>query len=349
MAVLKPKVTQPQRHQKIPALIDEVSKSKKENTLLTEYLDELSNRQVPDTYKSGREGQLKLAKALRDRDLFTDVEERESGDFILYGAEGDFSPVDFIAFRMGITKILYNQSYQTGNDDIISGLKREEAKKITAFTQKSAYAPVIAFSLNDLCRAGYGELTDVHRKKQASIIHNLRLKDYRLMAPNGDILEIPVINQLARYIRKRDGAIYYILQLNPLWNDWAKGWAEIPQDYSQRLAALPIKRTEALLLLSELLLIADKRKPLHRNISTLLDELQLTDAYRKDAKRTEEQLISYFEGMITTGVIKSYEVQKGKVKRRVAITKVTFNFDPNFTKRRNSETKGYKPKRKQKR
>lgn len=333
------------RLQKIPTLIDAVKASGKENTTLTEYLDELSEIVVPDTYKSGREGQLKLAKALRDRDLFTESNEKESGDFILYGTEGDFSPVDFIAFRMGITKLLYNQSYQMGNADILSGLKREEAVKVTYHTQKTTYAPIITFSLNDLCRAGYGELTHEQRKKQAAIIQKLRVKDYRLLCPNGDILEIPVINQLARYTRKRDGAIYYILQLNPLWNDMAKGWAEIPQDYSQRLAALPIKRTEALLLLSELLLHADKRKPLHRYIATLLEELQLTEAYRKDAKRTEEQLLSYFEAMITTGAIKSYEVEKGKVKRRIAITKVTFHFDPSFKKWQNKPTKGGKAKK----
>lgn len=346
MAGFRPKNNESiHRLQRIPELIDEVNKSGEENTILTEYLDELSEKSVPDTYKSGRVGQLILAKAQKDRNLFTDVWERESGDFVLYGTEGDFSPVDFIAFRTGVSKILYNQSFQSGNEDLISGLKREEAKRISAFSKKSTYAPVIAFSLNDLCRAGYGELTHEQRKKQAAIIQNFRLKDYPLMAPNGDILELPIINQLARYIRKRDGAIYYILQLNPFWNDMAKGWAEIPQDYSQRLAALPIKRTEALLLLSELLIYTDKRKPLHRNIGTLVEELQLTDAYKKDAKRTEEQLISYFEGMITTGVIKSYEVEKGKVKRRIAITKVTFHFDPSFRKRKHIDTKGKKAKK----
>lgn len=329
MAKLRPEKGK-NNFQRIPELIDEVRKSGEENTTLTEYLDELSTQYVPDTYLSSRAARFELAKI--QRNLFTDIEERESGNFIIYGTNGEFSPIDFIAFRRGITQILYNQSFQMGNEDIYSGLKREEAKNVSQLINSSAYAPVIAFSLNELCRAGYGEVTPQQRKKLSAIIKALRGRDFPVMYSNGDIAELAIMSQLVRYIRKKDGAIFYILQLNPIWNDMAKGWEAIPQDYTQRMAALPLKRTESLELLSDLLLYANKKQPLYKPIGSLIEDLRLTNAYNKDAKRTETQLLTYFEAMKTIGLIKEYDVQKGKIKRRIGIVKVIFYFNPDFKK-----------------
>lgn len=317
-----------------------------ENPILTGVLDEIAKEPLPSTYIVGRDVSLELAKPQAERDLFTTLEEQESGNFIVYDTEEDFSSIDFILFRRGISKIIYNNSHQRGNVSIgegkgkrfiLSGLIRAKSETYSEKSKTESYSPVIAFSLNDLCREGAGEVTPQNRMAMMAIIKALRSKDYKIGFPNGDELYLPLLIQRARYKRERDGATFYILELNPIWASTAKGWSRLPKDYPQRVAALPGKRTEGRERLFDFLTRCYRRKPLIRGIHSLLEETNLTKAYNKNPQREEEKLLSYIEDAKTIGIIESYKVEKSKVKRRKAVSKVTFYFNPNFIENGTSE------------
>lgn len=306
----------------------------------------IANYPTPDTFKIGREVSFQLAKV--ERDLFTDMEERESGNYIVSGIERKVSLTDFEAFRLGIGQILYNQSYQSDNKDTNSGVSKTKARKLSKDTGHTYYVGEVIFSLNDLCRYAFGtEPTKRDKEAIATLIDTLHDTPVIIQFPNGDIAEMPLASKMGKFTRAKDGAISYWLYLNPIFCENVKNnFAEYPQDFTKNLAEVmkenKVRRTGAIYLLVELLGKQDKRQTFIRTIGQLLYDLNLIDAYSANPTRTEKQLILYCDILKHKKIklLKDYEIERVETRKRKPITKVTFHFDPSFTRRERSPKQG---------
>lgn len=281
---------------------------------------------VPDSYKVGRDAQLQLAKV--ERDLFTDMEEKGSGNYIISGLSRKVSELDFTAFSFAIGQILYNQSYQSGNLNTNSGLKKREAKKVSRQVGFTMYRGEIITSLNDLCKLAYGvDSPDARqRKTMEQLINIIDATPVTIQYPNGSYDKSWLCRKVNERYTAEDGAIYYEFTLNPIFcSNVSKNFGELPQDITKRLSGATKRKTTAHYLLIRLLSIQAKGKAFTRSIDTLLKDLNLEEAYKKDKGRTEKQLHSIFETMRTIGIIDSYDTEHKIVRTKKSISKVTFH------------------------
>ena len=284
------------------------------------------SKPIPDSYKVGRDAQLQLAKV--ERDLFTDMEEKESGNYIISGLSRQISEQDFTAFSFAIGQILYNQSYQSGNTDTNSGLAKKEAKNISKKVGSTQYSGEIVTSLNDLCRLAYGvEAPDIkQRKKMEAIIDIIDSTPVTIQYPNGNYLKSWLCRKLNERYTAENGAIYYNFTLNPIFCSNVKSnFGELPQDIIKRLSGVTTKKTQAHYLLIRLLSIQTKKKPFIRTLEELLKDLKLYEAYKKDRGRTEKQLLSTFKAMVDINLLECYEIDYVTIRAKKAISKVTFH------------------------
>ena len=292
----------------------------------------VKKRGIPDSFKVGRDAQLQLSKI--ERDLFTDLEDKESGKYIISGldkeivVEKKITELDLTAFLFAVGKILYNQSYQSGNEEYNTGLSKTKADRVSKQLDKDVYCGDIVISLGDLCREAFGvDSPDFKQKKAMStIIDTLHNNQVNIKFPNGDILESYLCTKINTYTRKEDGAKLYQLHLNPIFcNNVKSNYGILPQDIIKRLSSATKKKSAADYKLIRLLTNQDKRQPFTRTLEELLNELNLMEAYKKERGRTEKQLMAIFEHMKSIGLVKEYEIDWITIRSKRAIQKVTFN------------------------
>ena len=185
-----------------------------EKEIIPNLWNEVSNKiEKPDppTFKVGRYAALQLSKV--ERNLFTDMEEAESGNYIISGLTKQVTELDFSAFTFAASQILSNQSYKSGNEDINSGLKRKLSQRPTQIAGENQYFGIIITSLNELCRTAYGieEPSTEIRKKMATLIDTIHKQPATIKFPNGDSLESILCATMGKYTRVKDGAILYEL------------------------------------------------------------------------------------------------------------------------------------------
>lgn len=301
----------------------------------TELLKGLDNtKKLPANFNMGRAVGLQLAAL--ERDLFTDSEEKESGNAIVSGIETKINDYDFRAFSMGIAKILYNQSYQSGNVDTNSGLIKEVAQGITPKTPNAEkyYNGTVVVTLNDICRDAYGTDTPSTEQRRAitKLLKTLHHNEVHIDFPNGDSLDAVLCATMTRYKRASDSAITYSLSLHPIFTyAVTSNFAPFPQDTTKRLALATKRQTAAHLRLLTLLGMQDKRKPYVRTYTELLKDMGLTDAYKANPTRTEKQTIEIFKTMKDIGIVSDCKIDRLPTKRK-KIAKVTFVLNEAFSK-----------------
>lgn len=294
-------------------------------------LDE--SKHLPANYKIGRQVSLHLQKI--ERDLFTDFEEKQSGNYIVKGIERKVNEYDFHAFSIAMAKILYNQSYQSGNEDINSGVKRQKARGLSVRGGKDYYAGSVVVSLNDICREAYGadKPSTEQRKAMTTLIDTLHNNKVHIDFPNGDTLDATLCATMGIYTRKEDGAITYSLTLNPIFCEAVENnFGLLPQDTMKRLALATSKTTAAHLKLLKLLAIQNKRTPFVRYFSELLKEMGLEDAYKANTARTEKQILNIFNAMVKVGIVSTYTTETRQARGKKRIDKVKFILNPDFDK-----------------
>lgn len=303
----------------------------------------ISSNNLPDFFKISRDATLQLSKI--ERDLFTDMEESQSGNYIISGIEKNITALDFTAFTFAVGQILYNQSYKSGNADINSGIKRQEAKEINILLRdknglkENLYCGNISTSLNELCRLAYGtEPSTELKKKMATLIDTIDKKTVSIKYPNGDTLETRLCAKMIKYTRKEDGAVFYNLQLNPIFGSRIKNqFGELPQDITAKLSEATRKKTAAHYLLLRWLSAQDKRHPHPLTIDFIIQELRMEEFFRKDRGKADKQLLSVCDAMVKIGILSKYEAEYSSGKRS-HIKKITFYLNPIFirdTKREN--------------
>lgn len=291
----------------------------------------------PPFFKVGRYAALQFSKV--ERDLFTDMEEAESGNYIISGLTKQVTELDFTAFTFAVGQILYNQSYKSGNEDVNSGLKREVATPITDATGEKSYTGNIVTSLNELCRLAYGvkEPSTELRKKMATLIDTIDQKPVNIQYPNGDKMESKLCVTMNKYTREKDGAILYDLYLNPIFGSRIKNqFGLLPQNITEILDKVCKKnkqrKTAAHYILLRLLSVQDKRQPFPRTIDRLIYELRMEEYFKKDKRKAEKQLLSICTSMKEIGILNSYEVFYRETVRGKRIEKINFHLNPNFAK-----------------
>lgn len=289
----------------------------------------ISSENLPDFFKISRDATLQLSKI--ERDLFTDMEESQSGNYIISGIEKNITALDFTAFTFAVGQILYNQSYKSGNTDINSGIKRKEAPKYSKDTGEEAYSGTIATSLNELCRLAYGtEPSTELKKKMATLIDTIDKKTVSIKYPNGDTSLHRLCVMMDRYTRKEDGAVFYNLQLNPIFGSRIKNqFGELPQDITAKLSKATRKKTAAHYLLLRWLSAQDKRHPHPLTIDKIIQELRMEEFFRKERGKADNQLLSVCDAMVKIGILSKYETEYTSGKRR-HIKKITFYLNPIF-------------------
>lgn len=288
----------------------------------------------PDNWKMGRDVGIQLSKV--ERTLFSSLEEAESRNVIISGISSKVSKNDFEAFSFAAAQILYNQSYQSCNEDVNSGISRSRANNISSKIGKEVFGGEIVPTLNDLIRYGYGsEPTSELKKRMDTLIETLHKNEVKIKFPNGDEVEAFLCARMGKYKRKADGAVAYHLFLNPIFGSRiATQFGELPQDIMLKLAQSCKKKKQKLSpehrSLLRWLSLQDKRYPHTLNIGTIIQELDMEEYYQKDKGKVERQLLSICETMVDLTLLSSYEVERTDVKGRQRISKITFHLNPNF-------------------
>lgn len=312
---------------------------------LKDFLRDLEKKPIKEPFKLGRDAVIQLAKS--QRDLFTDIREKESGNYIVSGLSRKVSETDFAAFCLAAGQALYNQSVQSENEETNSGISREWAPKISGIIGRKVYTGEIAIKLNDFCKLAYGvdNVSEQQRKSMATLLQVLHSETVKIQFPNsGDEIEDMVCFTRLKFKSGEDGAIYYWLLLNPIFCENVKrNFAELPQDITKRLTGATERKTAAHYRLIMLLAAQDKRKPFVRYIGTLLEELGIDeDAYKKNRRQTEKQILQICEDMKETGIIADFktEEKEGRGGKKF-VEKITFTLNPDFptTRQKREEQK----------
>ena len=291
----------------------------------------------PPFFKYGRFAALQLSSL--ERDLFTDMYEAQSGNFIIRGIEDKVSELDFTAFTLAIGQILYNQSYKSGNEDINSGVKRAEAKNLSKQLGETLYYGSIITSLKDLCRLAYGvkEPSTEHKKRIATLIDTIDKKPLEIIYRGKGIRQTRLFAVMNKFTREKDGAILYDIYLNPIFGyQIQKQYGLLPQDITARLEKSckgnKLRKAPEHYLLIKWLCVQDKRTPRTLTIPEIVKELRMEKYFKKDKGKAEKHLLSICKTMEDIGLLSSHEVtyrETGKGKR---IEKITFYLNPNFTR-----------------
>lgn len=284
------------------------------------------------SFKFGRDAALQLSKV--ERNLWTDIEEQQSGKVIISGIEKNVTELDFAAFNLAAAQILYNQSWQSGNADINSGIQREEAITLSQKLGEKLYNGNIVTSLNELCRQAYGTITTENRKRMAALLDTIDRKPVVIKFHNGDIQESKLCVIMDRYTREKDGAIFYNLYLNPIFGSRIKNqFGELPQDIVAKLDEACKKRKQrkqaAHYLLLRWLSVQDKRCNHTLTIDTIVDELRMEAYFKKNRSMADKQLLSICQVMEDIGILSSYDVEYSSGRKKF-IAKVTFLLNKDF-------------------
>lgn len=297
----------------------------------------LLEKPEPPFFKVGRYAALQLSKV--ERNLFTDLEEKESGNYIISGLGKKISELDFTAFTFAVGQILYNQSYKYGNEDINSGFKRE-MDEATEETGETLYLGNIVASLNEICQLGYGveKPTTEHKKRLSAVIDTLDKNPVVITFPNtGDKLESKLCSFINRYTRAKDGAILYHLILNPIFgSNIQKQFGELPQNVIASIEKSCRRKKQrkqaAHYLLLRWLSVQDKRVTHKLFIGTLVQELRMEIYYKKNKGMAERQILSMCDTMIDIGILNQYEVEYTQRGNRKSINSITFHLNKDYTR-----------------
>ena len=288
-----------------------------------------SGKEPLPTFKVARDAILQLSKV--ERNLFTDIEEAESGNYIISGLQKYVTELDFTAFTFAVGQILYNQSYQSGNTDTNSGVSRKKADKVSKQLGTDTYKGEIIVSLSELCRLAYGaEPSTETKKKMAALIDTFHKTPVRVKFPNGDEVENYLCVKMGKYTREKDGAVLYDLYLNPIFGSRIQNqFGELPQDITAKLSNVTKRKTAAHYLLLRWLSVQDKRYSHTLTIDTIIQELRMEDDFKKSRGRAEKQLLSICKAMVDVGILSKYDVEYSSGNRK-HIQRITFHLNQNF-------------------
>lgn len=316
-------------------------------------------RHAPDSFKMGRT--YSTTAPTTEKGLFDSLEEQpeEERSITISGLTKTISETDLSHYIYAVRKILYNQSYTARNEDVNSGIVREETKAVKPLEHitgkgrkqrrelRPFYKPQILTSLIDLCKEAYGtdRPTTEQKKRVAKIIELVHSTPLIIEFPNGDKLEAPLVVNMCKYTRKEDGAIFYQLAPNPIFSgkEAVSNFSQLPQRANYQLTAAikdrGQRRTEAHLRFMERLAMQDPSKPFSIALDNLLNYLNLTSYYKKNPKnvwgRTEAdqrqgKLWCIFQIAVDTGQLSDFP--RIEQRKSDGMTMFVFTLNPEYCK-----------------
>lgn len=284
-------------------------------------------KNIPTSYKFGRNAAIQLGKV--ERDLFSGLEEGRRA-YIISGIDRRISKMEFTAFSFAMAQTLYNESYIDGNSNTNTG-RGEPQIAVTASKEegKTLYFGNIITSLNEICRLAFGTKNPdtQQRKSMQKVIDILDSVPVEIKANNGSYYKAWYCKKMGEGYSKENGELYYNLHLNPIFcSDVSRNFGELPQDIMMRLSNAVSKKTDTHYMLLRLLSIQAKHKPFVRSLGELLNELDLSEAYKANKSRTIKQLLAVCDSMKSIGMITNYGVDYQTIRAKRTITKITFHF-----------------------
>lgn len=276
-----------------------------------------SKRKTPQSFKIGREFELRRSEA--ERTLFDSlgVESKERTIKLTETADKNVSLLTIKRINFALGKILYNQSYQTKNTEENTGVAKggtlSDGSPIEPlrYGDKIYHHGEIIVKLSDLAAAALGvDPKDVTNAKKKEIEGTLYAMQKGLIVTYTDGV---VLNESLLWIKRtledpKTKAKILDIVLNPIYAiGVANNFGAHPQDVLKRIG----RATEPKLSLLSLLGIQDKRKPFRRYITTLLQDIGLYDEYKKKgAKYILKKLNSIFASMVKCGIISDLPEQR---------------------------------------
>lgn len=288
-------------------------------TELDEKLQQLTDEtKLPKNYNVARGLGFELARL--ERDLFTDLEEKESKNAIVERVEG-INAYDFYAFIFAAGKQLYNQSYKSGNTENFEGVGSD----LITHDGNNAASGIIV-TLNDLCRDAYGvEPTTANRKAMEKMLEMLHKNRLHINLPNGDKIEETLCATMDKYHRKADNATIYYLSLGRIFSRQLKiNFGTFPQNATKLLAGVTKRNSVQHLKLLMLLGMQDKRQPYRRIFTELLKDMEMDADYKANVTRTEKRAKQIFKDMKDAGFIKTAVLEPRTIRGKKRIYAVTF-------------------------
>ena len=299
-------------------------------------------RPLPSYFKLGRYAMLQMAAT--DRTFWTDIEEAESGNYIISNLSKKVSELDFEAITFAIAQTLYNQSYRMGNEIYNSGISRTISEDATKIMGDDVYVGEIITTRDDLIRLGWGvEPTTETKKKVDALIDTLHKTPVKVKYPNGDIEENYICAIRRKYSRKKDKAVLYNLWTNPIFGIYIKNqFGLLPQgvisDMDKACKKLKTNKNQHIYILLKFLSVQDNRNPKTIPIEKLIPMLRMEAKYKENRGRTEKQLLSSVcKVLVEMGMLNNYEVEYEEIGRKKRIKSITFHLNQNYIKK-NTET-----------
>lgn len=299
------------------------------NAIFTKF-EQVKGNPLPPAIKEPRAATFSLAKV--ERDLFSDLEEKkraESGEIIVKGLQ--ISEFDFWPFVWAIGKALYNQSYQSGNEETHTGLQP------TYIRGNPVPFGNIVVTLTDLCRDAYGtDNPDTAQKRKMKFLleyfDTQRVEAY--YSSSGDYDKKKLISIVDESGREKGKKITYNILVNPVFSQNAgQGFSGLPQDYTRRLNQATKRLTVQDYRLTNLLKVQDKRQTFIRRISQLLQDLDLEEAYKKNRKKTEDRIIALCETQIKTKMLTGFDpIYSTSRSGKKILDKIVFHLNKDLNK-----------------
>lgn len=264
--------------------------------------DALKKRDLPECFKVGRDMGLQFPEVVRQLDASH--------------GHGEISSLDFSAFIFALSQVLYNQSYQAGNEEYNSGLDRCLSEVYTQDAGTPLYKGVVKVSLVELCRLGYGRAGSKDKKRMVQAISAAHNTYVNIKMGNVEkMVYLCVTKEITK--DRKTGAITYTLDVNPYFGSRIKNnYGEIGQDIMKKLdAGLRTKnqrKTPAHYNLLIWVSMQDKRNAHTISVKKLAKMIFEDEAYRKDPLRCENQMGAIFEALKGAGIIYEYSIPTGK-------------------------------------
>lgn len=270
-----------------------------------------------------KDAELSLFSALKD-----EIEEVQAKGVYLSEPPRGVSLLTIRKMNMCLGRILYNTSFKEGTLEQNTGLIKENRMdsgeivppmivKHSTGIEKAYSFSLIEFTLSSITADFFGlpkgvKPTNKQKNQVREALEAMHSKGAKFTLPNGDIVQKSFIHIDTRYYRKRDGAQFYKVLLNPYYAmEITQGFSAFPQDISLRLANIKRQSLEDFELL-ELLCEQGAETTIYKiKKRTLLEKMGLLDYWAHNKKKAESKLETLFSNMKSQGTGKLLDTAPG--------------------------------------
>lgn len=238
--------------------------------------------------------------------LFTIAEGIENGILI---APDAIESLEFAAFLMAVEKLAHVQAKQAGNESGF-GIRQFRNDLFSNLLGRDMFDFHIDVTLNDICRAGFGQLNYGQRDRMLNLLHTLDNSKAQFLYESKEV-KLRLVTIEEEYTDLLTGAKTFHLKLCPIFGDF-KGFGYIEQDTMQRLAAKTQRLTTAHYKLIWFL-CTQERKEFDFDFGYIIKEMGLHKRWKKNRGEIERHALKVIEdvkAIQSPKLLKEYEIIK---------------------------------------